>query len=323
MSDGLDNAPTGTPQVPHLLDGYGSNLPSWSVAGVDYAVGYPTGTNLKNPATISMSGVSVNTTAKIVTVTGSNVTLDGYDFSLNGGWAVVVQGANDSIVDSKFLVGANHHAPILGLQSATDLHVSYCVIDGNNDGNVGGLIEMRGHGSLSVEYSWLKNAGGDMIQLHTNGPTDVTIQYNLVQNAGMSAGAHGDYTEFIGGPFTAHINYNTTMQAGGTTQGFMVEPDIGSNKGVITSGEIGHNTFTAQGGGLSYFTAVTVADVVNSFTVHDNYFDKSHIYGFAINNNLRGGPYDGSAKTSYVHNVNMVSGAVEQDSGAWTGPRRQ
>src|SRR5262245_49447318 len=99
LGDGSANAPAGAPQLPNLFSGYALR-PPWEVAGVNYAVGYEPSTALNNPATISMPGVSVNTTNKTITVTGNNVTLDGYDFSLNGGWGVVVQGANTTILNS-------------------------------------------------------------------------------------------------------------------------------------------------------------------------------------------------------------------------------
>ncbi|MBN9043657.1 MAG: hypothetical protein J0H38_20600, partial [Rhizobiales bacterium] len=95
------------PSFPGLLDGYAVR-PSWSVAGVDYDVGVPSGTTLKDPSTIKMSGVSVNASAHIITVSGSNVTLDGYNFSLGGGWQVnVVNNAtNVTIQNSYFKVGS-------------------------------------------------------------------------------------------------------------------------------------------------------------------------------------------------------------------------
>ncbi|MCK1422604.1 hypothetical protein IVB15_10730 [Bradyrhizobium sp. 182] len=313
VNDGSANASVGSPQLPNLLDSYSANRAPWQVAGVDYRVGVSEGLALKNPASISMAGVTVNASAHTVTVTGNDVSLDGYDFSLNGGWGVVVQGDNAKILNSNFVVGGNHNQPILATQSVTNLYVGHCTIDGNSDGNISGLIEMRGSGNLTVEYSWLKNAGGDMVQLHGYGG-DVVIEHNLIQNAGMAPGAHGDYSEFIGGPYSATIMYNTTTQNGGTSQGFMVEPDVGSDAGVVTGGEVGYNTFT---GAVNAFTGVTVADIVNTFTVHDNHFDPStSSSGLAFGGTIRGGPDDNSAKSIYVHNVDMTTGAVEQDSNA-------
>ncbi|MGY3507752.1 Ig-like domain-containing protein [Bradyrhizobium lupini] len=318
INDGFANAPTGTPQLPNLLDSYGANRPGWNVAGVDYYAGTPQGLALKNPATISMAGVSVNTANHTITVTGSEVTLDGYDFSLNGGWGVVVQSANTKILNSNFQVGANGLKPILATDSSSNLTVMYSTLDGNNNGSVSGLIENRGSGTLTVEYSWLKNAGGDMIQMHNGGKSaGLIVEYNLIQNAGMASGAHGDYTEFMDGPFTATIMYNTTTQNGGASQGFMVEPDIGSSPGEIVSGEIGNNVFT---GSVNAFTGVTVADIQNTFTVHDNYFDPSSSSSGLAFGGVRGGPNDSSSKSIYIHNVNMKTGAVLQDANAPTSP---
>src|SRR5206468_3977836 len=54
-------------QLPNLCAGYAAR-PSWQVAGVDYAVGAPSVSALKNPAGISMRGVSVNATSHVITV---------------------------------------------------------------------------------------------------------------------------------------------------------------------------------------------------------------------------------------------------------------
>ena len=51
LGDGSANAPAGAPQMSTLLSGYAVR-PSWNVAGVDYAVGVPAGTALKDPNTI-------------------------------------------------------------------------------------------------------------------------------------------------------------------------------------------------------------------------------------------------------------------------------
>ena len=315
-SDGFSNAPLCTIQHPSLLSRYRIR-PRWRVAGVDYCVGYATGTVLKNPATISISGVSVNRAKKVITVTGDNVTLDGYDFSLDGGWGIVVQAAGTKILNSNLSVGANHQPPIRSTKSASLLYIGYCVIDGNKDPDPSGLIEMLGP-HLTVEYSWLKNAGGDIIQLHSGGG-NVIIRYNLIENSGMAAGAHGDYTEFLGGPFVATIVYNTTTQMGGTTQGFMVEPDVGASLGIITSGEIGNNTFTANSG-INVFTGVTVADIRDTFIVHVNYFDPTNTLAGLSVGGVRGGPNDSSVKSVYVGNVNMLTGAVLQDTKAVAAP---
>jgi hypothetical protein len=268
----------------------------------------PDGLALKNPATISMAGVSVNATTKVITVTGNNVTLDGYDFSPNGGWQVSTQAANTTISNCSFAVGSNNAAPIISTAAASNLTVAYSTIDGagHDPGPWGALISYRGTG-FTVEYSVLKNSGGDLIQQVDGGRgSTIVIQNNLLENAGLSPGAHGDYTQLAGGPFTVAINYNTTVQNGGATQGLMTE--------FVSQGEIGHNTMV---GSVSYFTSVDLSSITGTVAVHDNYFDSSKGYGFVYPNS---GPGDSSPRSIFVHNVNMVNGSVVQDADAPTPP---
>jgi hypothetical protein len=318
INDGSANALAGSPQLPNLLDGKAAR-PPWQVAGVDYAVGTPSGLALKDPATISMAGVTVDKVHKTITVTGNNVTLDGYDFSLSGGWGVTTNAANTSILDSRFVIGSNGNAPLRGSASATNLFVGYTTIDGKGV-SIGstGLIQMDGVG-LTVQYSWLANSAGDTIQAHKGGVID--LRYNLLEQGGLSPGAHGDFLETYSNDnpqnaFQATILFNTTYQhdgGSGANQGFMLEPDVGAKLGVITSGEYGNNTFVATGGNQNYFLGVTAADIVNTVTVHDNYFDSKGTYGLAPGG-VRSGPNDSSSKTIYTNNVNMATGAIVQDS---------
>ena len=106
INDGSANASIGSPQLPHLLDSYVTR-PSWEVAGVDYAVGIPSGTVLKDPSTLNMSGVAVDTTNNLIRVTGNNVTLDGYNFT---GWSVYITGGaqNTTVKDFIFLRRSRH-----------------------------------------------------------------------------------------------------------------------------------------------------------------------------------------------------------------------
>src|ERR1700730_6133037 len=189
INDGSANASAGVAQLPGFLNSYGAKRPAWNVAGVDYNVGVPDGLALKDPATISMAGVSVNTSSKIVTITGNNVTLDGYDFSLSGGWGVSVQAANTTIANSNFAIGSNNVAPIVSTAAASNMTVTHSTIDGNGQSpGWGGLISYRGNG-FTVEYSWLKNAGGDMIQQVDGGAGSmVVVQNNLIQNGGLASG---------------------------------------------------------------------------------------------------------------------------------------
>ena len=54
--DGCAGAHGGAPPLASLLATYGTKRPKWNVAGVDYYVGNPSGTALKDPATASIKG---------------------------------------------------------------------------------------------------------------------------------------------------------------------------------------------------------------------------------------------------------------------------
>ena len=85
--DGCAGAPSGAPQYPSLLDGYGNHRPPWDVAGVDYHVGIPAGTTLTDWQAIDDPNVTLNPGNGMVRCTGAGaaVLFDKIDFSLHGG----------------------------------------------------------------------------------------------------------------------------------------------------------------------------------------------------------------------------------------------
>jgi len=285
-----------TPPHAGLLQDYRIR-PNWPVAGVDYCVGVDPQLALKDPATIAMPGIALDRAKRIVTVTGSDVTLDGHDFARDGGWQIFVQGARTRIANSSFAIGANGLTPIISSAAAADLIVSRSTIEGNNrDVGWGGLISYRGK-SFTVEYCWLKNAGGDMIQQIDGGQNSrVIVRNNLIEQGGMSPGAHGDYTQLAGGPFSVSIIHNTTLQNGGTTQGLMTE--------FVSDGEIAFNTMI---GTVSYFTSLDLSYLTGTIQIHDNYFD-SRGYGFLYPVKQH---FENRNKASVRSNVNMRSGSAQ------------
>ena len=106
-ADGSASAPAGTAQDPNFFSDY-SIRPPWEVAGVDYAVGVPSGTTLKDWWTLSGPGISVDKVTGVVLVTNTTgVTLDGIDFSLHGGANVAFVNSPGGVVEnSKFAVGS-------------------------------------------------------------------------------------------------------------------------------------------------------------------------------------------------------------------------
>ncbi len=303
FSDGKQKAPVAPVQYPNLLAGYALR-PAWTVAGVDYAVGVPAGTVLKDPATISMAGVTLNAAGHQVIVTGDNVVLNGYDFSLNGGWSVRINGAaNTRIVNSRFIeTAAQADAPISTDTAATNLYVGYTTIDGGGTAanpNDGSLISMSGRG-LITEYCWLKNAPSNIFNFGFGGAGaggEAKIRFNLVEDSGRRGGGGGNYLIINSGSYSHfQVVFNTSYQTPGQTgaQGWNVDATAG-----VQTAEIGNNVMiTTAAGAASYLTSV--GPNTGAGVVHDNYFDLRGAFGFA---------YPGtSAFASYGPNFDMING---------------
>ena len=328
LGDGSANAPSGAAQLPTLFSSYAVR-PSWNVAGVDYHVGIPAGTVLKDPATISMAGVSIDTSNHVVTVTGTNVTLGGYDFSLNGGWALVINGANDTIENSNFKVGTSLQQPIWVNPSASNTTIINNNIDGAGLKNayIGyGLIDASPSGTLTVEYNSITNAYSESMVLgsQSNLPTSYVVKYNLIENAGfgVNAGAHGDWIQTWNGAGDTlgdlEVNFNTWVQnvpaSQAITQGLSLQSG-NIAQGPVLHESVSNNTIvtTAKPANVVYAIIVDNTNLNGSATVSNNYIDPTGVqYGWAALGSYSPpgqpghGQYNGTITT--FNNVNMVTG---------------
>jgi len=319
--DGSNNASAGAPQLPNLLSGYAVR-PPWKVAGVDYAVGVPSGSGLKDWESISQPGVSVNAATHTVYVTGNNVTLNGVDFSLHGGSQLVIEGANNTtisncnVVYGSALTSSNF---LINAVSGSNITIEHCTIDGNGavqtaSSDQSSLISTgsRFTGTVTLTYNRLQN----FIQhvLEYNGGTTLVYEYNLIYNGGNGpTGPHLNYLQWGSGTFgTATVEYNTTYQptnphAGG--QGFQFTPNSGS----ISSFTLAHNTmiYAPDGAGL-VDAANYVSGVTTSGQIYDNYINKGSGSAFFYTD-----PNAGKSN-QYSGNVNLVTGAV---IGSGTAPQ--
>jgi hypothetical protein len=299
--------------MPGLLAAYPTR-PSWQVAGVDFAVGVPPGTALKDPATLSLPGVSVSTSQHEIYVTGSGVVLDGYDFSLEGGWNVYVEGSNDVIRDSNFKVGINNLVPIQGSSSAINLRVAHSTIDGGglgvvgNPGAIWSLISYDGTG-LVARHNWLKNAPQHIIEVRGG---RLVEKFNLINNMGYAPAAHPNAVQFCGGVAASSvISYNTIYNPQPGSNGYpnMDNEDLqveGQCSGTVLNTTMTNNVVIAAGGSAltsSYLVAVRQdagGNVVNGVKVESNYLDASGAYGPFY-------PPSGS-NLVFANNVNLKTG---------------
>ncbi|MFK4539646.1 hypothetical protein ABIA00_007829 [Bradyrhizobium ottawaense] len=314
LRDNSGGAIGGTAQFAGLLESYAAR-PNWSVAGVDYYVGAPSGITLKNPATIAMSGVSVNTSSHIVTVSGSNVTLDGYDFSLNGGWQVnVVNKANNvTVQNSYFKVGANNQIPIQA-DSGGSINVLNNTFDGgaSNGSNVNSMI-YTGAGA-TIEYNRFTHFPNDGIDITHDG--NYTIQYNLFDNMSV-----GDYhTDAIQTYFSdissIVVQYNTMYQPTtwpggngemnaffriGDEQGHVVHNPVAAYNTIVMPG----TTAQTSTSGVFQWWSDGAATLVNP-VIHDNYINPTGVLYSIVSTSLQ--DTSGVVNPVVYNNVDMTTG---------------
>jgi hypothetical protein len=323
LGDGSANAPAGSPELPNLLNGYVVR-PPWDVAGVDYAVGVPTGTSLLNPATINLAGVSVNTSTHEIRISGNNVTLSGYDFSLNGGYAVYVTGANDTIENSNFGGNNPNEYWIYGAPSSSNLTIENNKMDESGILGATSIIGFAGSGSLTLEYNWLKNFPQHVLELaQSNGVNfSVVDKYNLIEQGGLGAGAHLNFLQFNGGNATSvdvefNTSYETPQAAGG--EGYQFYDN--NSGGTINNTTFAYNTMIAANGGdgvmaMSYLLHGTYNSSSATFTgtVNNNYVNASAAYGTFYGNSFSGA----SVYNNYDMNTGSVVNADNSETAAVT-----
>jgi hypothetical protein len=294
-SDGFANAPTGAPQYPT----YFTNLngispypvrPPWKVAGVDYRVGINTGVSLKDPATISSSVATVSGSlgagqnANTLNIAADNVTLDGYDFTLNGGYLISAGGhLNLTILNSKL-----QNFAVFMNTSSGPLTMNYCDVNGlgaSGETTFGTLVFMQDNVKGVFKYNWLHDCLNDIIDMTTN---DITAWFNLFDTMGYGVGAHADGIQFAGGGTANNISikFNTYVHriATNSSPSSFIDLETQIDAGAtMNNPEVAYNTAsnTAVGGALgsTFYRVAQDVGAINNAYVHDNYADSTNMIG--------------------------------------------
>lgn len=296
--DGCPGAPAGLAQVPTLLNSYAVR-PPWNVAGVDYHTGYPSSTVLADPATISISGVTVNTGAHTVTVNGNNITLSGYDFGLANGWEVIFNGANDIVQNSRFKVGTNQGTQgtvFFANTSASNVSFLSNEVDGNNiavTSQVGYTTGFSNTGTLIIQYNYLHNSGGDMIDIGNSTWTNEKVRYNYFQDIGYNTD-HSDTVQWCGTAIASgSVDFNTVNNPS-TTQNLSGEGALilnsecsGAN---LQNHTVRNNTLITKGPQDDFDVGQTITQDAGSAAgdhnaTYNNYVDPTGV------NNFTGSPW--------------------------------
>src|SRR5579864_2924448 len=294
-ADGSASAPIGTVQDPTFFSGY-TTRPPWNVAGVDYAVGVPSGTVLKDWQTLSGPGISVDTATGLVRVNStSGVVIDGYDFSLHGGAIVEFINSPGGVVkNSKFVNGSLSNAIYTNALISADtnspgLTVTNNTIDGGTPTYTNGstLISAGGGGTIVVKYNSLKNSPQHALEIlgGTSGNATLDYEYNMIEDIGNGGGV-GNHPNLLqwGGVSSTNVRvaYNTVSQPSGSVaagEGFQFDTYGG---GSISNSILEGNTVIYKG--LS--TSLAGSYIVHGNdtggtggTVTDNYIDGTGTYG--------------------------------------------
>ncbi|MBB4425792.1 hypothetical protein GGD66_004353 [Bradyrhizobium sp. CIR48] len=305
------------PQHPEVLRRYAVR-PGWSVAGVDYAVGAAS-TSLKDPATISMAGVSIDASSRTIAISGSNITLDGYDFSLHGGYQVTIAGANATISNSNFAIGANQGSYLIyGSSAASNLTITHNTFDGSAIGNATSFIGFAGSGQVTMEYSWFKRFPQHVVEFtQANGSPSFSVvyKYNLIEQGAIKDGAHLNFLQFGGGTASSvDVEFNTTYQTPQASGGEGFQFYSNTQGGVIQGAVMAYNTMIATGGSAG--SAMSYMVHANSYndgssalsgSVHDNFFDLQAAWGAF---------YSAPSGWSFSNNMDMRTGQVVNSNNA-------
>lgn len=328
--DGRLNAPSGTAQYPSLLNGYpvasppnarirwptlsGTQSP-WMVAGVDYAVGPPSGQTYTDPSVSPPANTSFLN--GVLTVNADNVTINGYDFTLyNSGVGVrlVCSHNNLTITNCKMNgAGTQNVGGVFAIIdfTGTALTITNTTIDGQSNGSANeGQSTLISCGasnviSITLKYNWFKNYCQHIIEINNSCDT-LVYQYNLIDDTAISPGAHMNWLQWNNSPSTTcnngTVTFNTTRQvSGGGAEGYQWGP------GITTNVTINNNTIVAAGAssGATMSYPIHVNDnsggnVINGTAVsNQNYADITGAFGLF---------FAKPAPWTFSGNINMTTG---------------
>ncbi len=243
--------------------------PPWNVPGVDYYVGLPAGTVLRDP-TVSANlphGASYSAYSHMVTISTSNVTLDGFDFCTPGVNVYVNGGLTGTVIQNS-LFCANLHS-----QNGQNIRIApgngHTTIQKNEfDGkaipHAGSGMDLEqavlalGHGILTFQYNYCHDVDSKCLNVGTSVLQTLNFveRYNAFVNVGLcqTGCAHGESEYFYGGNCLATIVptidtnlYVTFWQNASTTSDQTSEMAVEADAINVIGGTVNQNTVMSPG----------------------------------------------------------------------------
>lgn len=287
-SDGFAGAPSGAAPLSTLLNGYSLRAP-WCVVGVDYNVGYASVPTKTPGVTAPPAGMACVGATHICTVSSNSVVVDGWDFSIGGGWQLAITGNAAVVQNNKFVVGSNGLQPLnTGSAAVSGLTLQNNIIDGAGLNLSVAQVSVIVSGDFVAQYNWIKNAFSVVLQAIPSGASTLSVKYNILQNPGMGAlccAQHGDWLQSFGngsvnGTYSSHVtSYNLliTNDANAAGQGLSILSAAGNVQTSVASVVANNNTAVitqAAAGGIANGLGIIDTTWLNgSGTLQNNYVD--------------------------------------------------
>jgi hypothetical protein len=313
IADGCAGAPAGAAQYAGLLTKYGSNRPPFDVAGVDYAVGVPSGTALTPWTSFKNPYCSVTTSTVSCSCANAQLSISAVDFSANNGAQLVLNGCPTTISKSKW-GGTNLLKVSTGvIDTNAPLTLTESTMDGGSIGNFPEseptlIFARNGVTAITLQYNYFTNIPSRVLEVL--GSTNLIYQWNFIGPWNTGAGAHDNNLEWdtSGVQTTPYIAFNTIYDnfssGGGAGEGYQLYSN--SSGMTLQNPTLSYNTSIA----LLYNKAVTMSYVFHgpgaatkisgTCSVANNSFDVTGAYGAF---------YPGTFSTcSLANNWNLVTG---------------
>ena len=295
--DGYVGRPTiASANLPNLLNGEAVR-PPWKVAGVDYGVGIPDAkiATLKDPTTISISGVTVNSGTGTITCTAPNVVLDNYDMS-----AYQVTPAsgcsNITITNSKI------KALLMNAASGGGMTVT----NNNFDQSTSGLTSFLGYtggGATApylIEYNVFFHSNQHILEAEAS-TNSLVFKFNLIQDSGANNPAsHVNYLQMSGTINGVVWNFNTVSQQHVSAGGEGIQwVDCCSGTSTMNAPDGSYNTMVTTNNGacaLSYLWHISNqtgggTTTITNGTMTSNYMDDTGTLGGPCGGHSIGGGF--------------------------------
>lgn len=209
----------GTPQFPTFYSGYAFR-PPWQVPDVDYAIGLPPGTTLRDPTAGGLpAGCSFS--SPYVTCSTSGVTVSGFDFSLHNGLGLQLAAANISVKNNNFATPSGGNRPTPFVPRGGAFYLGYTTMNGMQtapgSGDPATVTIRGGTGAGIIDYTIIENSGEDVIDIN-GGQYSLLLQHSDLHIGGFSG--HPDFFQpDSGSGMTFQANFNLVVNQTPPSQG--------------------------------------------------------------------------------------------------------